>query len=87
MLGALIGFLIIGVLAGWIAGLIMKGRGFGFWGDMIIGVIGALIGGFIVRLFGIELQGHLIVSLLTSVLGAVILLAIIGFIKREEKRA
>ncbi len=87
MLGAIIGFLIIGVVAGWIAGLIMKGRGFGFWGDMIVGVIGALIGGFIVRLFGIELQGHFLVSLIASTLGAIILLAVISFIKREEKVA
>ncbi len=85
MLGAIIGFLLIGVLAGWIAGLIMKGRGFGFWGDMIVGVIGALIGGFIVRLFGIQLEGHLVVSLIAAIVGAVILLAVISFIKREEK--
>ena len=74
-------FLIIGIAAGWIAGQIMKGSGFGVIGDLIIGAIGGLLGGYLFRLLGIDLGG-LLGELITAVIGAVVLIAIIRLIKR-----
>ena len=50
-------FLLIGLAAGWLAGQILKGGGFGLWGDLIVGVIGALLGGFLFGLLGISAGG------------------------------
>lgn len=75
-------FLIIGAVAGWLAGLLMKGRGFGIIGNIIVGCIGALLGGFLFGLVGISGGGGLIGSLITALIGAIILLLIISFIKK-----
>ena len=77
----IIGFLIIGLLAGWLAGDIMKGRGFGLIGNLVVGVVGALIGGFLFRLIGLA-STNVIGSLITAVVGAVVLLVIVGFLKK-----
>ena len=50
-------FIIIGLVAGWLAGKLIKGKGFGVIGDIIVGVIGALIGGYLIRLLGISTDG------------------------------
>ena len=83
-LQALLIFLVIGAIAGWLAGLIIKGSGFGLIGDIIIGVIGAFIAGFLVRHFEIYIQGINIYFnlLITAIIGAIILLIIIKLIKR-----
>jgi uncharacterized membrane protein YeaQ/YmgE (transglycosylase-associated protein family) len=73
--------IIIGILAGWIAGKIMRGKGFGLLGDLIVGVIGSLLGGFIFGLIGLGAYG-LIGRLVIAVAGAVILLWLIRFIKK-----
>lgn len=78
----LIGFLVIGIIAGWIAGNLMKGRGFGLVGNMIVGVIGAVLGGFLFALLGLS-ASNIIGSLITAVVGAVVLLFAIGFIKKS----
>lgn len=78
----LILFLIIGAIAGWLAGKIMKGKGFGLWVNMVIGVIGALIGGFIFDILNIHAYG-LIGSLVTALVGAILLLWIVGLIKKK----
>jgi len=75
-------FLIIGAIAGWIAGRVMKGRGFGFIGNLIVGIIGAFIGGFVFGLLGIATYG-LIGALISSLAGAIILLWIIGIVKKS----
>ncbi|BDD88241.1 GlsB/YeaQ/YmgE family stress response membrane protein [Desulfofustis limnaeus] len=74
-------FLLIGLAAGWLAGRIMKGGGFGLIGNMVVGVIGAVLGGWLFGLFGIALGG-LFGSLVTAVVGAVVLLYLIKLIKR-----
>jgi len=81
MLGALIWILVIGALAGWLAGLIMKGSGFGLLGDIVIGIVGSLIGGFLFSLVGLEAYG-LVARLLMAVAGAVVLLFIVKLIRR-----
>lgn len=78
----LILFLIIGAVAGWLAGVIMKGGGFGFFGNMGVGIVGALLGGFIFRLLGLSSHG-LIGSLVTATAGAIILLWIVGTARRR----
>ncbi len=69
-------FLIIGVVAGWLAGKLTRGHGFGLIGDLVVGILGALIGGFIFRLVGVASFG-LIGSLITATVGAVVLLWLI----------
>jgi uncharacterized membrane protein YeaQ/YmgE (transglycosylase-associated protein family) len=78
---ALIWFLLIGLIAGWLAGQVMKGGGFGIIGDMIVGVIGAFIGGWLFGLLGIS-AGGLIGSLITAFVGAVILILLLRLIRR-----
>jgi uncharacterized membrane protein YeaQ/YmgE (transglycosylase-associated protein family) len=78
----LIAWIIIGALAGWITGKIMKGSGFGFIMDMVVGLIGALIGGFLsvhLGLGGVDQHG-LIMSIVIAVIGAVILTLIVRLI-------
>ncbi len=77
----LVWFLIIGIVAGWLAGKIMRGGGFGLLGDLVVGVIGALLGGFLFGLLGLSVNG-LIGSLVTATVGAVVLLFLIHLIKR-----
>ncbi len=71
-----VSFLIIGIVAGWLAGKLTRGHGFGVVGDLVVGVLGALIGGFIFRLFGVA-SFSFIGSLVTATVGAVVLLWLI----------
>lgn len=77
----LIYFLLIGLAAGWLAGKIMKGAGFGILGNLVVGVIGAILGGFLFRLVGLATVG-LLGSLISATVGAVVLLFILQKIKR-----
>ncbi len=78
----LIWILLIGIAAGWLAGQILKGRGFGLVGNLIVGVIGSLLGGFLFGLIGLAAYG-LIARLVMSVVGAVVLLYLISFIRKS----
>lgn len=78
----LIAWIVIGALAGWITGKLMKGSGYGFIMDMVVGLIGALIGGFLsshLGLGGVDQHG-LIMSIVIAVIGAVILTVILRLI-------
>jgi uncharacterized membrane protein YeaQ/YmgE (transglycosylase-associated protein family) len=75
-------FLLIGAGAGWIAGLIMKGGSFGFLGNMIVGVIGSFLGRFLMGQLGYAKEGGIFTSLIIAVGGAMILLFILGLIKK-----
>ena len=79
---SLVIFLLVGLAAGWIAGNIMKGRGFGIVGNMVVGVIGAVLGGVLFSIIGLS-STNIIGSLVTAVVGAVVLLFAIGFIKKK----
>ena len=74
-------FLLVGIAAGWLAGRVMKGGGFGLFGDMIVGVIGAFLGGWLFGLLGIS-AGGLLGLLVTAFVGAVVLLFLIRLVKR-----
>jgi uncharacterized membrane protein YeaQ/YmgE (transglycosylase-associated protein family) len=74
--------LIIGGVAGWLAGLIVKGYGFGFIGNIVVGVIGALAAGWIFPMLGVGLGGGILASILHATIGAVVVLFLIRLIKR-----
>ena len=80
-LTSLIWFLLIGLIAGWLAGQLMRGGGYGVVGDMIVGVIGALIGGWLFGVLGIGIGG-LVGAIITAFVGAVILIALLRVIRR-----
>ncbi len=75
-------FLIIGLVAGWLAGVLMKGGGFGLVGDLVVGVVGAFLGGFLFRALGMSAGGGIIGSLVVATIGAVVLLFIVRLIKK-----
>jgi uncharacterized membrane protein YeaQ/YmgE (transglycosylase-associated protein family) len=79
---ALIIWLVIGAIAGWAAGQIMKGYGFGLVGNIVVGIIGAVIAGWLLPQIGISLGGGFIAAIINAIIGAVILLFIIGLFKR-----
>lgn len=74
-------FLLIGLVAGWLAGQIMKGKGFGLVGNLIVGVIGAFIGGLVFDALGIAFAG-IVGSLIAALVGALILLWIVSLVKK-----
>jgi len=74
-------FIIIGGVAGWLAGLFLKGRGFGILGNIVVGIIGAIVGGLLFGLLGIQAT-NIIGSLVTAFVGAVVFLAIVAAIRK-----
>lgn len=76
-----IGYLIIGAIAGWIAGKIVKGSGSGILMNVVVGVVGALIGGFLLSFFLDTASGGWWFTLFTAVIGAVLLLWIVGLVR------
>ncbi len=75
-------FILIGLIAGWLAGILMKGGGFGLIGDIVIGIIGALIGGHLFGVMGISAGGGLLGSIIVATIGAVIFIFLLRLIKR-----
>jgi uncharacterized membrane protein YeaQ/YmgE (transglycosylase-associated protein family) len=78
-----IGYIIIGAIAGWIAGKIVKGGGSGILMNIVIGIVGALVGGFLLSFFFNTAAGGWWFTLLTAVIGSVILLWIVGLVQRK----
>jgi uncharacterized membrane protein YeaQ/YmgE (transglycosylase-associated protein family) len=78
-LESLLVFLFIGLIAGWLAGTMVKGRGFGILGDMVVGVIGAGLGGWIFNVLGLSAYGF-IGAVFTAFIGAVALLVLIKLV-------
>jgi uncharacterized membrane protein YeaQ/YmgE (transglycosylase-associated protein family) len=78
----LVWFLIIGAIAGWLAGMLMKGRGFGVLGNIVVGVVGALLGGYLLGALGVYVGGGLLGAIFTALIGALVLLALVGILKR-----
>jgi uncharacterized membrane protein YeaQ/YmgE (transglycosylase-associated protein family) len=75
-------FILIGILAGFLAGKFMKGAGFGLLVNLLVGIAGAIFGGWVFGALGIQFGDGLIGSLITAFLGAVLLLWIIKLIKK-----
>ncbi|HET9706231.1 MAG TPA: GlsB/YeaQ/YmgE family stress response membrane protein [Vicinamibacterales bacterium] len=78
----LLWFLIVGIVAGWLAGVLVKGGGFGLVGDLIVGVIGAVLGGWLFSSMGASAGGGLLGSIVVATIGAVVLLFIVRLVKR-----
>ncbi|MEZ5082932.1 MAG: GlsB/YeaQ/YmgE family stress response membrane protein [Bacteroidales bacterium] len=76
-------FLIIGAVAGWLAGLIMKGAGFGLIVNIIVGCVGAVLGGWLFGVLGFNSTG-LLGSLITALVGAIVLLWILSLINKKK---
>jgi uncharacterized membrane protein YeaQ/YmgE (transglycosylase-associated protein family) len=74
--------LVIGAIAGWLAGLIVRGAGFGLIGNMVVGIIGALVAGWVLPQLGITLATGTFGAILDATVGAVIVLVILSLIKR-----
>ena len=79
---SLIAWIIIGVVAGWLAGLLVKGGGFGLIGDIVVGVIGAFVGGWLAGVFHIHIGSGMISSIITATVGAVVLIFILRMVRR-----
>jgi uncharacterized membrane protein YeaQ/YmgE (transglycosylase-associated protein family) len=75
-------WLIIGAIAGWLAGVLVKGGGFGLFGDIIVGIIGAFLGGWLSGVLGLSIGSGFIASILTATIGAIILVLLLRMIKR-----
>jgi len=78
-----ISYIIIGAIAGWIAGKIVKGRGSGILMNIVIGIIGALVGGFLLSFFLDTAAGGWWFTLFTAILGSVILLWVVGLVRKS----
>ena len=82
----LIAFLIMGAIAGWFAGKLMSGHGYGIVWDIVLGVVGSFVGGFVFSLiFGTQPTG-LVISFIVALVGAIVLVAIVHMVKRESIR-
>jgi uncharacterized membrane protein YeaQ/YmgE (transglycosylase-associated protein family) len=82
-LESLIILLVVGAIAGWLAGVIVKGYGFGLIGNIVVGIVGAVVAGWLLPRIGIVIGGGYIAWIINAVIGAVILLVIIGLIRRS----
>ena len=74
--------LVIGAIAGWLAGLIVRGAGFGLIGNIVVGIIGALVAGWLLPQLGVVLASGTLGSILDATIGAVIVLVILSLIRR-----
>jgi uncharacterized membrane protein YeaQ/YmgE (transglycosylase-associated protein family) len=75
-------FLIVGLIAGWLAGVLMKGGSYGVLGDIVVGILGALIGGWLFGALGVGAGGGLIGSIIVATIGAVVLIFLLRLVKR-----
>jgi len=79
--------LLVGLVAGWLAGQIVQGAGFGIVGDLIIGIVGAFIGSWLFPQLGIHFGSGIVAAIVNATLGAVILLFVIGLFRRGRRWA
>ena len=75
-------FIVVGLVAGWLAGQLMKGGGFGVIGDIVVGVLGAVLGGFLFSSLGMSSGGGLLGAIIVATIGAVLLIFVLRLIKR-----
>jgi uncharacterized membrane protein YeaQ/YmgE (transglycosylase-associated protein family) len=80
----LIIFLLIGAIAGWLAGLIVRGFGFGLIGNIVVGIVGALLAGWLLPMLGVgfSLGNPIVTSIVYAMIGAIVLLVLIGLVRR-----
>ncbi len=78
----ILGILVVGAVAGWLAGLLMKGRGYGLLGNIGVGVVGAVVGGYLFGWLGISIGPGLLGAIIRALVGALVLLFLVSLIKR-----
>lgn len=78
-------FIIIGIVAGWAAGTVMRGGGFGLIVNFLIGIVGSLLGGWLFSLIGLQSTGGIIANLIVAFIGAIVLLWIISLFQRKPR--
>ena len=76
--------IVIGAVAGWLAGLILKGKGMGFIVNAVVGIVGAFVGNYLFGLIGFSVGNGLIGAIITSTAGAVVLLFIVGILRKSQ---
>ena len=81
-MGFLLWWIIVGLIAGWLAGLVMKGGGYGILVDIILGILGGIVGGWVFGMVGIWPGGGMIGSIIVAFIGAIILVGLTRLIKR-----
>ena len=79
---ALLIWIIVGAVAGWLAGLIVRGFGFGLFGNIVVGILGAVIGSWLFDTIGFSFTSGIVNEILTAMIGAVVLLLIVRVLKR-----
>ncbi len=75
-------FLIVGGVAGWLAGLVVKGFGYGLVGNVVVGIVGAVVAGFLLPILGVTIGSGLVASIIHATIGAIVLLLAIKFVKK-----
>ena len=75
-------FLLIGAVAGWLAGIVLKGGGFGLIGNIIAGVVGSFVGGWLFKTLGISIGSGLVSTIITAAIGAIVVMLLVGLIRR-----
>ena len=78
----LLWWILVGVIAGWLTGKIMKGGGYGFWLDIVLGIVGAFVGGFIAGHLGFSPEGGLLYTILIALAGAILVVFIFRLVTR-----
>lgn len=76
--------ILVGIAAGFLAGVIMKGGGFGWVINLLLGLVGALIGGWLLGVLGVDLGDGIVGSLIAAVIGAVLLIFVVGLFKKKK---
>ncbi len=79
---SLVIWLVVGAVAGWLAGTLVKGGGFGLVGDIVVGIIGAFIGGWLAGVLHVHIGTGIVASILTATIGAVVLILILRLVRR-----
>ena len=82
-LESLLVLVLVGAIAGWLAAMVMKGRGLGVLGNIVVGILGAFVGAWVLGKLGVSIGGGLLGSILRAFIGAVILLFLLGLIRRR----
>lgn len=74
--------MLVGLIAGWLAGVLVKGGGFGVLGDIVVGILGALVGGFLFSSLGLAAGGGFLGSIFVATVGAIVLIVVLRIIKK-----
>jgi len=82
---SLLVILFVGLIAGWLAGKIVRGTGFGIIGDLLVGIVGAFIGGWLLPRFGVHLGVGIVAAIINATVGAIVLLLLLRMIHRSMR--